>query len=353
MRIVSLRYSILGCAAVVGLWGATVLPAQAVEGTCSWHGGVNCSAGADWDASPVCNDGWRNSSELYFQMKECAGYTLKTPCTEEEYYAIKAKHNIGELENKNKELTAESQAVLQEALSVLKSTGDERQKNESTRLLAIKSLSLQSALAPIRAELQNEHDAIDRECQALGAVEYQKRQQDFLNSLHKMDNQTQNTPQPTCNANATLSGDKCICNTGYYQYSSRCYTNEEFCPLALGAGGIAVDAANCTCKTGYTLDYVKKYCVSTPVIAAAPTVTTAPKANIPTKQELPIAKIKKVETRPDAVTSLAMVTTTPKATTTLQATTSAIQKTLQTPRISTFWQKLTSPFKTFWGKIFR
>ena len=29
----------------------------------------------------------------------------------------------------------------------------------------------------------------------------------------------------------------------------------------LGIGGVALDAENCTCKTGYTLDYARPYCV--------------------------------------------------------------------------------------------
>ncbi len=32
------------------------------SGACSWHGGVNCSAGINWDGSVICNDGWRDSS---------------------------------------------------------------------------------------------------------------------------------------------------------------------------------------------------------------------------------------------------------------------------------------------------
>ncbi len=34
-------------------------------GACSWHGGVDCSAGADFDGSVICNDGWRDSSVTY------------------------------------------------------------------------------------------------------------------------------------------------------------------------------------------------------------------------------------------------------------------------------------------------
>lgn len=45
--------------------------ALAVEGTCSWHGGVDCSAGSDWDGSAICNDGWKDSSENYYSNTKC------------------------------------------------------------------------------------------------------------------------------------------------------------------------------------------------------------------------------------------------------------------------------------------
>lgn len=43
----------------------------ATEGTCSWHGGVNCNAGSDWDGSAICNDGWKDSSENYYSNTKC------------------------------------------------------------------------------------------------------------------------------------------------------------------------------------------------------------------------------------------------------------------------------------------
>lgn len=48
--------------------------ANATSGACSWHGGVNCSAGADWDGSVICYDGWRGSSVSYNSMVKCNNY---------------------------------------------------------------------------------------------------------------------------------------------------------------------------------------------------------------------------------------------------------------------------------------
>ncbi|MFA7049846.1 MAG: hypothetical protein WC164_01905 [Patescibacteria group bacterium] len=46
--------------------------AKASSGACSGHGGINCSAGADYDGSVICNDGWRDSSVKYYDADECA-----------------------------------------------------------------------------------------------------------------------------------------------------------------------------------------------------------------------------------------------------------------------------------------
>jgi hypothetical protein len=53
-------------------------PAQAVEGSCSWHGGVNCSVGPDWDGSAICNDGWPDSGERYFEQIKCQSTPMCT-----------------------------------------------------------------------------------------------------------------------------------------------------------------------------------------------------------------------------------------------------------------------------------
>jgi hypothetical protein len=39
-----------------------IVSASTGSGACSWHGGVNCNAGADWDGSVICYDGWKDST---------------------------------------------------------------------------------------------------------------------------------------------------------------------------------------------------------------------------------------------------------------------------------------------------
>ncbi len=62
---------------IIILFALSLIPylsAEATSGACSWHGGVNCSAGQDWDGSVICNDGWRDSSVSYYSMVKCQGY---------------------------------------------------------------------------------------------------------------------------------------------------------------------------------------------------------------------------------------------------------------------------------------
>jgi len=57
------------------LFNSDDLPSSlAVSGACSYHGGVNCSLGPDFDDSVICNDGWSDSSVNYWDMVECKNY---------------------------------------------------------------------------------------------------------------------------------------------------------------------------------------------------------------------------------------------------------------------------------------
>lgn len=62
-------------------FAASVNSANATSGACSWHGGVNCAAGPDWDGSVICNDGWRDSSVSYYSMDKCQYNYYNYPST--------------------------------------------------------------------------------------------------------------------------------------------------------------------------------------------------------------------------------------------------------------------------------
>ncbi len=60
----------------------------ATSGACSSHGGVDCGAGADWDGSVICEDGWTGSSVSYYDMDSCEDDSASTFDYETYYYDL-------------------------------------------------------------------------------------------------------------------------------------------------------------------------------------------------------------------------------------------------------------------------
>lgn len=67
----------------------------ATGGTCSWHGGVDCSKGASIYGNPTCNDGWANSTEKFSDLQICK--KTVNSCSSSEWTTIKNKYNIDQL----------------------------------------------------------------------------------------------------------------------------------------------------------------------------------------------------------------------------------------------------------------
>jgi len=72
----------------------------ATSGACSYHNGVNCSAGADINGKVQCNDGWVNSSVYFSDADECRTnpcvYIAPVGCnSESDYQSI---YNLGQSE---------------------------------------------------------------------------------------------------------------------------------------------------------------------------------------------------------------------------------------------------------------
>ncbi len=84
--------------------------AHATSGACSYHNGVNCSAGYDIDGSVICKDGWKDSSVLFDDNGECENYF---GCNSTQYEEVVNKTNFDSekerilnlIEQKNKELS--------------------------------------------------------------------------------------------------------------------------------------------------------------------------------------------------------------------------------------------------------
>ena len=75
---------------------------RAISGACSYHGGVNCSAGPSSGGNVVCNDGWLDSSVSYYDSVACGStpillcvYPYVSGCsTEQDYSRLRAQWAI-------------------------------------------------------------------------------------------------------------------------------------------------------------------------------------------------------------------------------------------------------------------
>src|SRR3989344_7897023 len=56
---------------VISLLFAQPSSVSATSGACSYHSGVNCSAGPNYTGNVTCNDGWVNSSVKFYDTDEC------------------------------------------------------------------------------------------------------------------------------------------------------------------------------------------------------------------------------------------------------------------------------------------
>ena len=305
--------------------------ASAVSGTCSDHGGVDCSAMADWDGSAVCNDGWRDSSETFSSAQECQN--LHHSCTVAEFNQINQKYNLDEKLKAVSDIDNQIIAFAEPTVTSATDVNTLRQQQINQSAIYTKIVALQSQLYPLEADYWNASNQATRECWALGDAEYEKMASDIYAQYHSQiqANTTQTVQQSTTDAcvtggikNSHQSGSSCVCDSGYYQYGQQCYTNADFCPLVLGSGGIAYDATQCACKTGYTLDSVNKYCVqnaaasvavanssATPVQQDTPVPTVTKRSVVQPKTEIPIMSVV-----PTTSATVSIATTTPTTTVT-------------------------------------
>lgn len=257
------------------------LPAEAVEGTCSWHGGIDCSAGSDWDGSAICNDGWMDSNENYYSTKSCTQNLHY--CTQEEVNNLNLKYGYGikEKDRKVKEIS-------DQLLSIPTNATD----SQTLRNNAIEALRLQSLHSAATLEFRSSMNQWDRECYALGEIGYQKRQQEFLKEWEDLTKYSQNTPQYTCPSNLIVSGDKCVCADGYVYNGSSCITYTQNCQAQFGANSNGAKQG-CYCPNGYVWNSTQTACneieIQTPPQQISPPQSTSPATQpvIKTKIKLP------------------------------------------------------------------
>lgn len=199
-----------------------ITSAQATSGACSYHSGVNCSAGADSDGSVICNDGWRDSSVSYFNASECA--SQKFYCTREEYDQIKERYNIdsllNDLESANRAMEIKKAAYDNSRQDISGAALVYGSAARNTRLLAIETTGAANLVIAIQDNINQSLDLAEKECLTIGKdTYYQKILEALNNDIQKNENQNNIL---ACPDNSYLNDKRCYCNNGYKAFENKC-----------------------------------------------------------------------------------------------------------------------------------
>jgi hypothetical protein len=272
---------------------ANVQPGLAAgSGACSYHGGVDCEAGADWDGSAVCQDGWRNSSVLYKDV--CSSSDKKVYLTDRKEYdqAIqeiektkKAFLSSFDLQNYPEDCSSKGTETYNICMAAYSSSnrqmihigvGSSQMQNVASQQES--KCKLDASTTQSSCEYKNSSRSLKRSEYA-NVFEDQKRQYVFV-EVKKVSPQTSPTSTPsasvatptyTCPLNATPIAGQCICSQGYqyHENSGQCISYSESCRLNYGPNSYG-DKEYCYCSAGYQFNSEKTACVAKPTIDLLP-----------------------------------------------------------------------------------
>lgn len=99
------KYLLISPLIILGILVLVPSPVSATSGACSYHNGVNCSAGPSSTGDVTCNDGWVNSSVAYYDADECKVKT--TQCT----YPVQPSCNLSAIEQQKQNSIGSQTAI--------------------------------------------------------------------------------------------------------------------------------------------------------------------------------------------------------------------------------------------------
>lgn len=270
---------------------------NAISGACSSHSGANCSYGADWDGSIVCNDGWRDSAVRYYDADECSNRTSQclyptAACTESQYsdLEIKAKRAISAAEGALAGSTAGAGMGIGSAgIAYVKSITNEYNLKLQACRNSINSYTqlteeYNNCIEKERAQKQLMTDNL----QKINEFIYQAE----VDSLNKQNAVLSNN---YCSANYGIysyyseNQNSCVCNDGYVELNNKCKSYNEYCQFQQGQGSYG-DKYGCYCAASFELNPDTKKCISK--VNIAPETKTTVSRSITTVDEKLSSKLK-------------------------------------------------------------
>lgn len=246
----------------------------ATQGTCSSHGGVNCSAGSDWDGSAICKDGWRDSSEKYSSVSKCSNY--KPTCTSEQRKKLLKESGINEkreeLEKLNKEYDAKTKEMEEE---VSKETNTpygtyDFINNQAAQIRRKYYSELDFIMSQMKSKLrivEQLQEEIENDCYYLGSENILKNDIDILLKEYSY---KESATELSCPAGSSLGKDNmCYCKDGYvWGKNNKCVSknqvHQEDCINTFGTKSSWNGVTNkdgtiqCECSDGYVMSKDKK-----------------------------------------------------------------------------------------------
>ena len=201
----------------------------AIQGTCSSHGGVNCSK-FDSDGSAICNDGWVNSSVGFYSVDECnncSSYLYHTGCRNK--YDLDA---IGE--------------------------------DYGQRGLTFSGMRI-AAEDKCNAEIQDYEgkQAKYQQCMNLRDESARVWSSHLDAKLAQLLQQVNTIPQCPPNSSYSSVTDNCPCISGYVVNGGECIPATSACKIKLGLNSYG-DTQHCYCSSGYQFNGAGTSCVQIP-----------------------------------------------------------------------------------------
>lgn len=284
------RILIIIGAIFIATFTTNVTSAHATSGACSWHNGVNCSAGPDWDGSEICNDGWRDSSVLYSNTIMCQHYN-QTPQTHEELFvdssikllniALGALQVQLDYEGKIIESTSKfysdlfkaaasegiTQANIDQAFSAKESSKGGIAKNKITVIATIEGIKNQ--ITAMKDDYVNGSYSVDINFiksayneiavvidYMINSLKIDNKTNEAIDSLHQQFlNDVSQYLEKTCSTGQYLGSDnKCYCsnNYGWSSLQNKCIPPSAWCSELYGDHTeYDLTTAKCLCADGY------------------------------------------------------------------------------------------------------
>lgn len=250
--------------------------AEATSGACSYHGGVNCSAGRDWDGSVICYDGWTGSSVSYDSMVMCSSYSnpyYSTPsCPTMSYYdslSGSCKCYSGYIVDEDifgNEACVSANSYCHDELGYHSSYSSLYNRCECDYgyiLYGGQCTSPEDRCTDLYG-YGSRYNILQEMCECKSGYKFNgsRCELDF-SGYYSFPSYTppSYTPAPTttCPANSTLNTDgSCYCNTGYTVSSDKTACVVKLCPV-----NAALIGSSCYCNVGYQWDSTQTTCQAT------------------------------------------------------------------------------------------